>query len=138
MAEFEWWDTTKLCETFNMDGACCMLVDATPVRSIGRPHGFTHTEETKELMRQSALGRDMTKARTASAEARRGKPSPNRGREYTEQRKKGKLIKDGVVYEVDGLMKFGKEHGVNYIHIGNVLNGKRKSHKGFRKYGESN
>ena len=105
MAEFEWWDTTKLNEAFNMDGACCMMVDTTP---------------------------------TQSNWSRVGMVAWNKGDTYPNRRVKGKLIKDGVVYEVDGLMEFGKEHGVNYTHIGNVLKGKRKSHKGFRKYGEGN
>ena len=94
--------------------------------------GQKHSEETKKKISESAKGRDMSKAVAASVKARKGKPSPCIGKEHPQFRKKGKLIKDGVIYEVDGIMRFGEEHNVNYAHIGNVLNGKRKSHKGFR------
>ena len=94
--------------------------------------GMNHTEETKKKLSEIGKGRDMSKAVIASSKARKGKPALNKGAEYPQFRKKGKLIKDGVIYEVDGLMRFGEEHNVCYKHIGNVLNGKRKSHKGFR------
>lgn len=129
-----WWDTTTLDNFFGItEGSRCMLVDMTPVRSVGRKHGFTHSDETKQKIRDSAKGRNMDAAVEASIELRKGKPAHNKGDEYPHLRKKGKLIKDGVIYEVDGIMKFAEEHNLkSYKHIGSVLNGKRKSHLGFR------
>ena len=131
-----WWDTTKLCEAFSCDGAMCLLSDDTPVKNHlpvcrGRVPGFHHSEKTKRRIIESAKGRDMSKVVAASVAARRGKPAHNKGAEYPHLRTTGKLIKDGVVYEVDGIMRFAKEHNISYAHIGSVLNGKRKSHKGF-------
>ena len=62
------------------------------------------------------------------------KHAHNKGEEYPQFRKKGRLIKDGVIYEVDGVMKFAKEHGLhpNGSGVSRVLNGKRKSYRGFR------
>ena len=90
----EWWDTTKLCEFFDVDGACNMLVDTTPVKN----HGMGGT---------------------------------NKGEVYPESQKGGRLMKDGVVYEFNCITHFSKEHGLNNCHVGNVLNGKRRSHKGW-------
>mgnify|MGYP001407931752 CR=1 FL=1 len=92
----EWWDTTTLCEAFNVDGAVCMLVDMTPVKNYG--HGWG---------------------------------GHNKGAIYPDSHKGGRLMKDGVVYEFGCIMHFAKEHGLNNCHVGNVLNGKRRSHKGW-------
>ena len=130
----EWWDTTTLCEFFDVDGACCTLVDMTPIPThnyIGGMTGHKHSDETKEKMRQSALGRDMSKAIAGSIKAHKGKPAHNRGAVYPHLRKTGKLMKDGVVYNVEGVMAFAKEHNLNSSKVGAVLNGKRRSHKGW-------
>ena len=95
MSNYEWWDTTELCRAFDVDGACSLLVDATPVKNLGGLGGH------------------------------------NKGDTYPHLRKSGQLMKDGVVYNVEGVMAFAKEHGLNYRHVGNVLNGKRRSHKGW-------
>ena len=137
-----WWDTTLLCKTFNIDGACSILVDNSPIHHGfvgtywgGGMHGLRHSEETKERMRQSALGRDMSKAIAESIKVTKGKPAHNRGAVYKEFRKEGSLIKDGKVYFVKGIAEFCKKYNLNASHIGSVLSGKRKSHKGFRKHG---
>lgn len=130
----EWWDTTTLCETFDVSGACCMLVDVTPCNThnfTGGMTGVKHSDDTKEKMRQSALGRDMSKVIEASIKANRGKPAHNKGAVYSHLRKSGKLMKDGVVYNVEGIMAFAKEHNLNSSKVSAVLNGKRRSHKGW-------
>ena len=130
----EWWDTTTLDKVFGIGGSRCMLVDMTPIRSRGRKPGFTHSEETKDKMRDAAKGRDITKFLESAWESNRGKPAHNKGEEYPHLRKKGRLIKDGVIYEVDGVMKFSREHNLppDGAGISRVLNGKRKSYRGFR------
>ena len=130
----EWWDTTTLCETFGVSGACCMLVDVTPIHTQFARTGWKHTEETKERMSLAAQGRDMTKVVDASVAARKGKPAHNRGTVYQHHRKQGKLIKDGVIYEIDGIQQFAKKNNLISSKVGEVLNGRRRSHKGFRRY----
>lgn len=133
MSKYEWWDTTTLCESFNVDGASCIFVDATPVKnnSIGGMVGLKHSDDTKERMRQSALGRDMTEVVKAAIKANTGKTAHNKGDVYPHLRKTGKLMKDGVVYEVNGIMAFAKEHNLMYARVGEVLSGKRRIHRGW-------
>lgn len=42
----------------------------------------------------------------------------------------------GEIFEVGTLRAFASTHGLNAAHVGNVLNGKRKSHLGWKKYTE--
>lgn len=138
MPTLEWFDTTELCDAFGVDGACSMLVDTTPCNThnfTGGMTGHKHSEETREKMRRSASS-DMSAAIKASAAARRGKPAHNKGKVYLSNRKGGTLIKDDKVYHIKGIGEFCKENNLNPSHIGQVLSGKRKSHKGFRKHEE--
>ena len=137
MAALEWFDTTDLCDAFGVDGACSMLVDTTPCNThnfTGGMMGHKHSEETKEKMRQSAQGRDMSKVVEASIKSCKGKPAHNKGAQYPHLWKEGTLIKDDKVYHIKGIGEFCKENNLNPSHIGQVLSGKRKSHKGFHKH----
>lgn len=44
------------------------------------------------------------------------------------------LSPEGVVYTVDTLRTFAAKHSLTAAHVGNVLTGKRKQHKGWTKY----
>jgi len=116
-----WWETTSLCETFGIDGACSLLVDDIPCNThnfTGGMTGVSHSDETKEKIRKSSLGRDMSEAISSAVET---------------NKKGGSLEKDGVVYHFDNTREFCRQHnlpqpGVLY----RVLTGKAKSYKGFR------
>lgn len=71
--------------------------------------GKKHTKKTRELMSKSAMG---TK-----------KPSLHKG---------GKLIKDDRIVEFSCLSHFCKENNLSTGHICELLQGKRKSVKGWR------
>jgi hypothetical protein len=43
----------------------------------------------------------------------------------------GHLSKKGTVYRGCGIKEFATEHGLNNSRLCDILNGKRKSHKGF-------
>lgn len=107
----EWWDTTILCELFNVNGAANYLVDATPVHIhnyIGGMSGHKHSDKTKKKMRQSKLGVRMF--------------TLHRG---------GKIMKDGVVREFDCLSDICKELNLSTGHLSEVMSGKRRSVKGW-------
>jgi len=73
--------------------------------------GKKHSQKTKDKMSKSATG---TK-----------RPSLH---------KKGVLIKDGKVVEFSCLSHFCKEHKLSSGHICELMQGKRKSVKGWKKY----
>lgn len=77
-------------------------------------HGMTgkkHSQETKMKMSKSALGRK--------------NKSLHKG---------GVLEKDGVIVEFSCIAHFCQENNLSCGHICELLNGKRKSVKGWRKY----
>ena len=111
MSNYEWWDTTTLCESFNVDGACSMLVDATPCNTgnfTGGMVGVKHSDKTKEKMRQSTLGQVQDTLW-----------------------KGGRIMKDGVVIEFECQAHVAKQLGISGSHLNEVLKGKRRSVKGW-------
>jgi len=111
--KLEWWDTTHLCEIFDVDNACCVLVDTTPCNThnfTGGMSGYKHSDETKEKMRQSTLNQKMT--------------TLWRG---------GKIMKDDKVVEFECQTHIAKELGISKSHLNEVMKGKRKSVKGWVK-----
>jgi len=84
-------------------------------------------------MSEVAKGRDMSKAVKASTKKTKGKPAHNKGVEYTHLQKGGKIIsKEGVIIEFESISKISKQLNLNPSHLGQVLLGKRKSHKGWK------
>ncbi len=73
--------------------------------------GKKHSQQTKDKMSKSATGIK--------------RPSLH---------KKGSLIKDGKVVEFSCLTHFCKEHQLSIGHICELMQGKRKSVKGWKKY----
>lgn len=129
------WDTTKLCETFNVDGAT--IVSETYEYISGNHFsgmlGKKHSEETKKKMSEIAKGRDMSKAIETSSKKRKGKPALNKGCEYPQFQKGGKIIsKEGEIIEFDCISHICKKLNLNPTHLGQVLSGKRKSHRGWK------
>ena len=112
MAKSEWWDTTKLCEAFNVSGACSMLVDATPCKTgnfTGGMTGVKHSEETRQKMSRALTG--ITR---------------------TNLHKGGSLVSPtGEVVHFTTLSWFCQEHGLSRGHVSEVLSGKRRSVKGW-------
>ena len=107
----EWIDTTTLCKTFNVDGACSMLVDMTPCKTgnfTGGMTGVKHSEETKQLLSDRLAGRVI--------------PSLHKG---------GKIMKDGVVREFDCLSHICKELNLSTGHLSELMSGKRRIVKGW-------
>ena len=74
----------------------------------GSMTGEKHSDYTKQLMREAALGKP--------------KPSLHRG---------GALVRDGKVFEFTCLRHFCKENGLSSGHVCELLKGKRKSVKGW-------
>ena len=113
----EWWDTTTLCKVFNIDGAMSMLVptEGIPGTKGGRQMGTgmlgrKHTEETKKKM---------------SASAPRSRPHLHKG---------GTVISpEGETVYYSTLSHFCKEHGLSSGHVSEMMNGKRRSVKGWVK-----
>lgn len=104
-------DTTKLCEFFNIDGATIYeeTFECTK-RGYHFPGmlGKKHSEKTKKKM---------------SLSAQKNKPNLHKG---------GKIIKDGKIFEFDCITKAAKELNLNTSHLSELLSGKRKSHKGWK------
>ena len=116
MAISEWWDTTKLCETFNVTGACSMLIETGDEVSRNRPFtggmtGHKHSEETRQKMSKSMTGLV--------------KPGLHKG---------GSLVSpSGEVVHFTTISWFCQEHGLSTGHVSEVLSGKRRSVKGWVK-----
>ena len=97
--------------------------------------GCTHSEETKEKMSKSAMGRKM------SEESKKKLSELHRGRIYKEKfshehisrmRKKYKFINpQGEVIHIENLLKYCRENELNQAHMHGVWTGKRKQHKGW-------
>ena len=121
-------DTTKLCETFNVDGATILFETyesiVTGVHFPGMK-GQKHSEETKNKMSEIAKGRNMKKAIEASSKKRKGNPAHNIGCEYPQFQKGGKIVsKDGKVVEFNCISHICKKLNFNPTHLGQVLSGK--------------
>ncbi len=143
----EYWNTKKLCEVFNTDGAKIVRLEYEILSKPTKPIlGFEknhipwnkgkvncYSEETLELMRESGKRRDISKAIEASAEKRRGMPAYNKGYTYSQFQKGGKIIsKEGKIVEFSCISHISKELDLNPSHLGQVLSRKRKSHKGWK------
>jgi len=145
--KIEYWNTKKLCEVFNTSGEEIVRLEyetfSKPIKPL---YGFekNHTpwnkgktncyrEETKKLMRAAAKGRNMSKAVKESAKKRKGKPAHNKGHKYPQFQKGGTIIsKEGKVVKFNSISEISKELNLNPSHLGAVLSGKRKSHKGWK------
>jgi hypothetical protein len=144
----EYWNTKALCDTFNVDSYEIIKIEYTDTiekinNSLG---GFeknhtpwnkgktgVYSEETLELMREAGKGRDMSKAIKASAEKAKGKPAHNKGHTYPHLQKGGRIIsKEGEIVEFDCITHISKKLNLDPSHLGAVLSGKRKSHKGWK------
>jgi len=143
----EYWNTKKLCEVFNTGGAEIVRLEYETLSKPNKPVlGFQknhipwnkgkvncYSEETLELMRESGKRKDISKAVEASAKKRRGNPAYNKGHTYPHFQKEGKIIsKEGEIVEFDCISHISKELNLNPSHLGQVLSGKRKSHKGWK------
>lgn len=130
-------NSKKLCEIFNISGE---TIYEETYECISRKTPFSagmlgqkHSEETKKKMSEIAKGRDMRKAIEASSKKRKGKPALNKGCEYPKFQKSGKIIsKEGEIIEFNCISHICRELNLNPSHIGQVLSGKRKSHKGWK------
>lgn len=105
-------DTTKICEVFNIEGATILEETFEYIKcGIHFPGmlGQKHSEETKMKMSISATG---TK-----------RPTLHKG---------GKIIKDNQIYEFTCLSHAAKELKISSGHLSELLSGKRKSVKGWK------
>ena len=92
-----------------------------------------HPALTSHFEVKIAKGRDMRKAIEASSKKRKGKPTLNKGCEYPQFQKGGKIIsKEGKIVEFDCISHISRELNLDPSHLGQVLSGKRKSHKGWK------
>lgn len=109
------WDTTDICKFFNVDGATILEetyeAELTGPRFVGGMTGHNHSDETKKKISEVQTG--VTR------------PATYKG---------GKIIKDGVVYEFTCLATACKELGLNKGHLSEMMNDKRRTVKGWRKY----
>ena len=129
-------NTTNLCKVFNISGA--QIIEDT-FEGTQNKYNFSgmlnlkHSEKTKKKMSEIAKGRDMRKAIEASSKKRKGKPALNKGCEYPQFQKGGKIIsKEGEIIEFDCISQICKKLNLNPSHLGQVLLGKRKSHRGWK------
>ena len=107
------WNTTKICETFNVSGSTTLSETYEGiVTGIHFPGmlGQKHSEETKKKMSEAA---------------HKNKPHLHKG---------GKIIKDNNIYEFTCLSHACKDLNLSIGHLCEVMSGKRKSVKGWKKY----
>jgi hypothetical protein len=109
-------DTSKLNREFNIspkyDTVLEETYEALQTECVfsGGMTGLKHSEETKKKM---------------SISAPKKRPHLHVG---------GKIIKDDIIYEYTCLRDACKELGLSSGHLSEMMNGKRKSVKGWRKY----
>jgi len=110
----EWWDTTTLCKVFNMEGAMSILDSTEKIAQhnfIGGMTGHKHSEEAKRKMSESHIGRK--------------RPNLHKG---------GSVISPtGEIVHFNAIAHFCKEHKLSFGHVSEMMNGKRRSVKGWRK-----
>jgi hypothetical protein len=144
----EYWNSKKLCDAFNVGGSEIIKIEyidfiekiSNSLGGFEKNHipwnkGKTnvYSKETLELMKEAGKGRDMSKAIEASSKKTKGKPAHNKGHTYPHLQKGGKIIsKDGEIVEFDCIDHISKKLNLNPSHLGSVLSGKRKSHKGWK------
>jgi hypothetical protein len=111
-----WWDSTTLDNFFGItEGSRSILIQTGGELSRTRPFtggmtGHRHSDETRKKMSKSQRG------------------STKRG-----LHKGGKIMKDGVVVEFDCLSHICKELNLSSGHVCELLQGKRRSVKGWVK-----
>ena len=105
-------NTTKICEVFNVDGATILEETFEYIKcGVYFPGmlGQKHSDETKLKMSKTATG---TKKSSLH--------------------KSGKIIKDGKLFEFSCLSHAAKELKISCGHLSELLSGKRKSVKGWK------
>ena len=124
-----WWDTTTLCETFNVNGACCTLMDeGERCNNLGR-------EGEKNGMYGSARFGDLNPmwGKKHSDEAKEKMRVMAKGRDHSHHSKPITLVNMGVVKSFNSLSEAARELGLSQSKLSLVLNGKRRMHKGWAK-----
>lgn len=105
-----------------------VLSNGDAMRGLSKQYWDSFTAEERAEMCSHIANR-------VKSDAERKKISDaHKGREKYYNRVGGALIKDGKVVEFDCIKYFCIEHGLHNGHITQVLNGKRKSHKGWTKW----
>jgi len=106
------WDMLPISESLGMNpvGTVTDVFEAEDYYINGMA-GKTHTEETKKLMRKSA---------------HKSKPHLHKG---------GVVEKNGVIVKFSCISHFCNEHNLSKGHVTELLQDKRKTVKGWKKYG---
>ena len=111
------WDTTNICTTFDVGGATILEetyeAKTYPVPFRGGMTGVSHTTETKRKMSNSKTGIP--------------RPTLHKG---------GTVVSPtGEVVHYNVLSHFCQEHRLSVGHVSEMMNGKRHTVKGWKKYG---
>ncbi len=114
------------------------------LRTAGSNYGVQRSQQTKEKMSKAQIGNKNNIGRVNSMETRQKMSIAQKGR-FISQEHRDKLADtnsktvytllspNGEVTEIINLAKFGRDNDLGTTKLYEVVSGKRKSHKGWRK-----